>query len=328
MTGLGIMRPALAAIVLCAVAAVAAPALAQTSGKTWTEPPYNPPVGSAWSVLSKTDSEENRPGGERITAQIVSRTEFTVDEKLPGGYRVSYVTRDIKMTGNAPGRQIVEMAFSSMKDIVIRGRVDAAGKPVAVDNLDEVKTSMRAVIASMAQAFDKNPKLADFVRQMMSGLLNVEGPQAAPVYMEDLATLAAGQGTGLAPGTVKRADEPISTPLGGAINSTLETRLESFDGAAGTARYIRKRKFDPASMKAVTLALSEKLAAAADNKVLTPEVLKQMKDIAFEIESESVISVEGGMTRNIDDRSFTSARLMGQVMSKTEKKTITVTPLK
>jgi hypothetical protein len=308
---------------LCAVVA-AAPALAQQ----WTEPKFEPQVGSAWSVVSMTDSEKNGPNGPLVTQQVRTRTEFTVDEKLPTGFRISYVTREIKIEGNAPGGKIAETAFAAMKDIVIRGRTDATGKPVVVENLDEVKANMRGVIARLSQAYEKNPKVADLMRQILSGLLDVDATRAAETYMDDMSLLAAGQNTGILPGAVKRQDETVESPLGGFIKTSLETRLESFDAGAGKVRYIRKRAFDPESMKAVTLALTEKMMAAGNGKPLPPAVLEQLKDISFSVENETVISVEGGMTRTIDDRSFTSARLMGQTMRKTEKKTVAVSRIK
>ncbi len=322
----GRRRPLAGAVFGAAIFAVlSAPALAQT----WSEPKYNPEVGSTWSVVSVSDSEDMRPGGQRLTQQIRSRTEFTIDEKLPDGFRISYVTREIKIVGNAPGNQIAEMAFSAMKDIVVHGRTDASGKPVAVENFDEVKSTMRTVIARMTQAFEKQPKVADVVRQMMSGILDVGPARAAEVYMEDLPPLAAGQTTGIVPGGVRRQNESTPSPIGaGAMKSTLETRLESFDAASGKARYVRKRVFDKDSMRTVVLALSEKLMSATDKKAQTPEILRQIKDISFDIESEAVISVEGGMTRRIDDRSVTTARLMGHQMRKVEKKTVAVTRLK
>ncbi len=302
----------------------AAPACAQK----WTEPKYDPEVGSAWSVVSLTESEKSAPGGPLVTQKVRTRTEFTIDEKLASGFRISYVTREIKVDGNAPGGKIAEAAFSAMKDIVIRGRTDATGKPVVIENLDEVKSKMLDVIARLAQAFEKNPKVADLTRQILNGFLDVDATRAAEVYMDDMPLLAAGQNTGIMPGAVKRQDETVDSPLGGFIKSSLETRLEWFDAAAGQVRYIRKRVFDPDSMKAVTLVLTEKMMAAGNGKPLPPDFLQQLKDISFSIENETVISVEGGMTRTIDDRSFTSARLMGHSMRKTEKKTVAVSRIK
>lgn len=311
---------------LVAVAFVCLSAQAQAQNRDWSERRYDPAPGSRWAVVSRTDTEENRGPEPTSTRRLETRNEFSIDEKLADGFRISYVMREIRLTGTAPTNAIAEKAFGAMKDIVIRGRTNAAGKPLAVENIDEVKSNVSVVVANLVRAFDKNPKVAELIRQMLEGFMIVDGPQAAETYMEDMLVLAAGQSTGIMPGAVKRQDESVPSPLGaGSIKSTLETRIESFDATAGNVRYIRKRVFDPAAMKAVVVSLTEKMIAAAGNQTIPPEVLSQIKDISLEIESEMVITVEGGMTRMIDDRSVTTARLMGRIMRKIEKKTMSVT---
>lgn len=316
-----------------ALAALAAlcfhvPSPGAAQAQSYTEVKYAPEVGSRWSVLSVSDSEEIKPGSATVNQKITTTSDFTVEEKLPTGYRVAYAMRDIKIEGNAPARELVETAFAGMKDLVVRGRINASGKPVSVDNMDEVKVSISKVVDRMTKSFESKPAVANFLRQLLGGFLDVDSSRAPEVYMEDVTRLASGQTTGIAPGTVKRESDSVPTPMGAPIKSTLETRIESFDNAAGKVRYIRKQAFDKESLKNVTLALTEKLVAAAGNKQITPEVMAQLKDVKFDLESEAVITVEGGMTRKIDDRSVTTAQLMGHIMRKTEKKITTVTAIK
>ncbi|MDO9020464.1 MAG: hypothetical protein Q7V43_26295 [Myxococcales bacterium] len=315
------LRPALAVVVaLCLHSAAQA--------QTWKEPRYNPEIGSRWAVVSQSLSEEKR-GDQTVSNRIDTRTEFSIDEKLADGFRISYVTREIRLSGSAPGNAIAEKAFGAVKDIVIRARTDAAGKPLVVENLDEVKSSMRSVVASMAQSFDSNPKVAALIRQLMEGFLIVDGEQAAATYMEDLPQLAAGQSTGLILGEVKREDESVPNPLGGgAIKSRLETRLVTFDAAAGKARYVRNRMLDPEALKGTIATLVEKLAAAAGNQKVTPEVLLAIKDVSLIMDNKVTIDVEGGMTRAVEDRSVMTASLMGRQMRKVERKAVTVTRMK
>jgi hypothetical protein len=303
-------------------------AQAQTPTQTWQEPRYNPEIGSRWAVVSQSLSEEKR-GDQTASNRIDSRTEFSIDEKLADGFRISYVTREIRLSGSAPANAIAEKAFGSVKNIVIRARTDASGKPLAIENLDEVKSSMRNVVASMARSFDSNPQVAALVRQLMEGFLIVDGEQAASTYMEDLPQLAAGQSTGLMPGAVRREDDSVPNPLGGdALKSKLETRLVTFDAAAGKARYVRKRVVDPEALKGTVAAMAEKLAAAAGGNKVTPEVLRAIKDVSLAMDNEATIDVEGGMTRAVEDRSVYTASLMGRQMRKVERKTVTVTRMK
>lgn len=314
-------RPALAGLMFgaAAFAFMAAPASAQS----WSELKYNPEIGSRWLLVSQSDSEDSRPGAQTVIQHITSRAEFIIEEKLPSGYRISYVNRSVKLSGTAPALALAETAFSAMKDIVIKARTDTAGRPVVIENFEEVKSSMRTVIDRLAQGFDKNPQAAAMIRQMMEGFLIGTDTQAAQLYLEGMPDLAAGQNTGIAPGAVRRDEDSMASPFGGVIRSSLETRLESFDAGAGKVRYIRKRMFDPEAMKAVTLAVVDKMMAGS--KAVTPEVRQLMDGIKLSIESEAVISVEGGMTRTIDDRSVTTMNVMGQIARKLEKKTYAVT---
>jgi hypothetical protein len=307
--------------VLAVLAALCFPAIAQT----YSEVKYAPDTGSRWQIVSVTDSEEIKPGSATVIQKVTMTSDFTVEEKLPTGYRVSYAMTGFKIEGNPPARELVETALSAMNGVVVKGRVNASGKPVAVDNFDEVKTSVSTVVDRMAKAFADKPAVAGFMRQLLNGFLDVDSSRAPEVYMEELTVLAAGQSTGIMPGGVKREDNAVPTPMGAAIKSTLETSIESSDNAAGKVRYIRKQAFDEASLKSVTLGLTEKLVAAAGNKQITPEMMAQMRDVKFGIESEMVVTVEGGMTRKIDDRTVTTAQLMGHIMRKTEKKITTVT---
>lgn len=319
-----------ATLVLRTVAAVAllglsAPVFAQSG--PWTERPYNPPAGSRWSIVAQTDTEETRAGGERRDRHVNMRSELTIDEKTPTGFKISYVVRDISVTGNAPGIAVMQTAFGAIKDIVVRGRADPSGKPFVVDNLEEVKAAMRVVVERMAKAFESKPQAAVILKQMLVDMFIVDGSEAARLYMEELPVLAAGQNTGLKPGGVRREDEKMDSPLGGsAIKSTLVSRLTAWDETTGKAFITRKREMDAQALKEATLALTQKIMSAASDKA-TPQMLEQLKDIKFTLENEAVIEVQDGMARRVDDRTFMNTSLMGHTMTKIEKKVVTVTPL-
>jgi hypothetical protein len=179
-------RPLQAALIAgAALASLHAPASAQN----WSEPKYNPEIGSRWLLVSQSDSEDNRQGGQSVTQHIAGRAEITIEEKLPGGFRVSSVNRAMDVSGAAPGLALAATAFSAMKDIVIKARTDASGKPVVVENYDEVKANMRTVIDRLAQGFDKNPQAAAMIRQLMAGFLLGTDTDAARNYLEGMPIL-------------------------------------------------------------------------------------------------------------------------------------------
>jgi hypothetical protein len=312
-------------IIVAVVGARASAAFAQSG--PWTERLYNPPAGSKWSIVSRDDAEESHSTGERRERHIDTRAELTIEEKTPTGFKISYVVRDFTATGNVPGLELTQAAFGSIKNIVVRGRADPSGKPFVIDNLEEVKTAMRGVVDRMSKAFESKPQAAAILRQLLEGMLIVDGSEAARIYMEDLPTLAAGQNTGLKPGTSRREDEQLNSPLGGGkIKSVQVLQLTSWDDTTGKAFITRKREMDPATLKDVTVALTQKIIAAADNRT-TPQMLEQLKNITFKMENEAVIEVQDGMSRRIDDRSYSFISLMGSSITKTEKKVVTVSPM-
>jgi hypothetical protein len=315
------IRPGYPILVLI-VALLAAPVAAQT----YNEKPYDPPAGSKWQIVSDTSTHESRPGQGDRDQRVQTRADLTIDEKRPDGFfRVTYTNRGIDVTGSAPATKIVADAYAAMRDIPIRARLDSAGRPVEVENLAEVKAAMRGVVDEIAAKFDSNPKAAAFVRQIFKGLLDVEGRDAATTYLEELPQLAVVQNIGLQPGKTRQDTETNASPLGGTFKTLLTTRLDSYDGKAGSARFIRKREFDKESLREAVMEIARKLAAIGDNKTVTPEVLEIMKKVNFSIDGETVYDVQNGMTVRIDDREFTTASVMGTTFTKQQKKAVAVT---
>ena len=310
------------ALFLAAVLTVATTARAQT----YVERPYNPPVGSKWQIVSHTSTVENRPGSGNRDEQIVTLADLTVDEKLPEGFRVTYTNRSIDVTGNAPVTKLVGEAYSAMSNVPIRARLDKAGRPVEVENIADVKTKMGEVVDKIAARFDSNPKAAAVIRQMFRGLTDVEGRDAATTYLEELPQLAAVQNIGLQPGNVRKDTETNPSPIGNVnFKTILTTRLDSHDNKTGKARFTRKREYDKESLREAVMEMVRKLAAAGDNKVITPDAIEVIKQVNFTIEGETVYDVDNGMTVRIDDREFTSASVFGATFTTRQKKTVAVT---
>ena len=285
-------------LIMVAVSGAATTAAFAQSGP-WTERPYNPPVGSKWSIVSVSEAEEVRPPNGNRNQQVRTVSELTIDEKLADGFRVSFVTRDLQITGNTPGAEIGAAAFGAIKGIV-----------------DRVVDSVKG-----------NPQVAAVVRQMLEGMLVADDKATAQALMEDPVALSAGQGTGLKPGTVKREADNLPSPLGGGIlKSTLVTQLTKWDDKAGTARVTRQREMDPDALKGVVVEIARKLSAAASDKV-TPEMIEMMKKVSMEITSTTHYDTRDGMTMAIEDSSTTTASVTGITFKKFEKKTVTVTPM-
>jgi hypothetical protein len=321
------MRPRIAIHALSVALALLATQIAGLAlAQTYAERPYDPPVGSKWQIVSDTSSHENRAGQGDRDQRIQTRAELTIDEKLPDGFfRVTYTTRGIDVTG-PPSVKIVADAYSAMKDIPVRARLDQAGRPVEVENLAEVKAKMKSIVEQIVKRFDSNPKIADVIRNLLQALIVAEGRDAAAVYLEELPQLATVQNAGLKSGDVRRDTENNPNPFGGPpFKIAVTIRLDSYDDKAGKARFIRKREFEKESLREAVLEITRRFAAATDNKTITPEMMDMMKKINFSIEGETVYDVDNGMTVRVDDREFTSASVMGTTFTKQQKKTVAVT---
>ncbi len=319
--------PAIVAAALLAACVCALPASAQQ--QPYVEKPYNPPVGSRWSVHSETKSVEHRTAGEERNQQTIIRSELTIDQKLADGYRISYVNREIKVTGNTPVARVLGDVFIAMKDVVVRARTDAAGMPVEVENVDEVKAALKQVVEATTAKFQSNRPAGAFVRDMLLKMYDVPAKEAARVYLDELPQIAVVQNSGLKPGQARRERDDLTSPFGGdPVKSEMVTRLESWDDKTGQATIVRKREIDPESLKQMALGGARQLAKVGDKNAITPEVLEAMKSITFSMTAETRYLVENGATRSISEREITTASVMGTTLRKEQDKTVTVQPLK
>ena len=236
---------------------------------------------------------------------------------------------EIKVTGNTTAARLLGDVFGAMKDVVIRARTDASGKPVEVENLDEVKTALKQVVEAMTAKFQSNPPAGAFVREMLLRMFDVNAKDAARIYLDEVPQLAAAQNSGLKPGEARRERDDFPSPFGGgAVKSELVTRLESWDDKTGQTTIVRQRETDPESLKQMALSGARQLAKVGDQNAITPEVLETMKSITFSMTSETRYLVENGATRTMNEREITTASVMSHTMRKEQDKNVMVTPLK
>ena len=290
------------------------------------ELPYNPPVGSHWVIDTETSTDDQRPGGPR-TSDIKTHAEMTVDAKTADGFRISYVSRGATFEGNAPMLPIMRQAFKALENVTIHATTDLSGKPIRVDNLDEAKSAMRALLDTMLAPFKDKPQVAAVMNQMMSRMIDVDATEAATVYLEELPALARAQGTGMKPGDVRHSTDSAANPLGGgALKSNSAFELTEADAATGKRVYVRTTAYDDASLKEMTQSVSRKLLAASGDASNAEQIEKLLKSMALSLDERTTFEVEGGMTRKVSERTLTMASAMGHQLSKTENKTITVSP--
>lgn len=307
-----------ALLALCAAPSLAAEAV---------ERPYDPPVGSHWTIEAAASSDEARPEGLRHQS-IKTRAELSIDEKTADGFRITYVNRGATAEGNVPMLPIMLSALKALENVPIHATTDLAGKPVRVDNLDEAKAAMRNMLGTMMEPFHDKPQLVAVLAQMVNGLIEVDANQAAATYMEELPALAKAQNTGMKPGEVRRSTKTVDNPLGGAaglkLNATFE--LTEDDAATGKLVFVQTSSYDEASMKELMQSVTNKLLAATGDPAQTERIAKLVKEMVLTQDERTTFEVEEGMTRKIAKKSVTVAHLLGHSLTKTETKTVTVTP--
>lgn len=293
----------------------------------YVERPYDPPVGSRWLIETEMRSEETRADGlKTLTAK--SRAELTVEEKTADGFRVSYVNRGVTLDGTSPSVPLLRLAFKPIENVVIRAATDSSGKPLRVENLDEVRGAMRSMRDNIVKPFADKPKLVEILNRIMVNLLEGDAQTAARNYLDDVPHLARAQNTGMKPGEIRRTTDALPNPLGGGqLKSNVMFHLVSADSSAGTAQYVVTRSYDADSMKESLAGITRRMMTAAGENVAPEQVEKMLKEMNLALDERTVIDVENGVARRMSEttRNMVSAR--GYRLTKNQTKTVVVTPV-
>lgn len=317
-----------AAAIIVAGLAVLVPAMAGPSARAaeFIESRYDPPVGSRWLIESEVRSEETKSDGLK-TLESKSRAELTIEEKTADGFRIAYVNRGISLGGTSPSVPLLRLAFKPIENVVVRAATDRSGKPLRVENLDEVRGAMRAMRDNILKPFADKPKLVEILNQIMTNLLEVDEQTAAKNYLDDIPQLAKAQSTGMKPGEIRRTSDTVANPLGGGqLKSNVMFHLVSADASTGKAQYVSTRSYDADSMKESLAGVTRRMMMAAGENVTPEQVEKMLKEMNMTFDERAVIDVENGVARKMSEttRNVVSAR--GYTLTKHQIKTVTVTP--
>ena len=288
---------------------------------------YDPPVGSKWIIDSEIRSADNRPDGPRSSVTKF-RAELTVDARTPDGFRITYVNRGTSIEGNDPTAPLLRPAMKALENIAIHASTDLSGKPVRVDNLDEAKAAMRAMVDSLSTPFQDKPQVLAVLKQILNNVIEVDAERAAESYLEGMTSLTRAQNTGMKLGETRRASHAADNPLGGGsgtLKSNEAFELTEVDPATGKRVYVSTIAYDMASMKEFLQSVTRKLMAAADSGVNPERIDGLVKSMVLTLDERTVYEVEDGMTRKVTEKSVSTARAMGHNLQKTGDRTITVT---
>jgi hypothetical protein len=307
------IAPAAALVVCCFAPGIALAA-------DWVERPYNPPVGSRWTIEDDLSNEQDDNG--RISKKTFNTTsELKIVGKDAGGFHVVYARRAASYNNDDKDEEaMARPAIAALQGIEYRVTTDLAGKPLRVDNLDDVKAAVRRLISGIASGSSKDPKVAAAMRQVLAPMLDIDEKSAAELYMDQLPILALAQNTGLKPGETRRDSVAQINPIGKlVVNRTLT--LTEADPASGDAKFILVESYDPEGMRAFQTAFLERLRQQGAD-VSEPE--KTVKELELTLDKHSEFKVVGGMTRNVTEDSTMVAKLVGTKRAINSRKVVTI----
>jgi hypothetical protein len=284
----------------------------------WTEKPFDPPVGSRWIIQRDLTKEETRrENGHEATqhSEMKITSELTIEAKTATGYRIAYRRIKSSYEGNGGDVAAARAALGALDNVVFRASTDASGRPLRVENIDDVRKTMRTMIDRLT-ASGVDPQIAANVRQLLEGLTRLDAEQAAQASLDEVPALAIGQNTGLKPGQTRRDAVAVANGIGPPMIKRMALSIASADAASGDVRFALTEDYDPDSIRALLVALAGKLGR-------DPEDMKRMN---ITLDGRTDIEVAGGMTRAMHRQSTMMSNLMGNTLVIKDRKDVTVTP--
>lgn len=121
--------------------------------------------------------------------------------------------------------------IGTLENIEYRGEMDASGKPLRVDNVDEVKAGLRKRVDRLAGL---DPANAATLRQTFAPLLDVDATSAVN-SLDELPNLALAQTTGLKLGETRRSSFSEPSGIGPPLVINRELWIAKADPASGDA---------------------------------------------------------------------------------------------
>ena len=291
----------------------------------WAEPQFDPAPGSHWTIQT-TESIQNNADGHVQNSLVTTKSDLAIEQKTADGFTVSYTLRDAQFQGDPQTASLVGPITKAMENVVVHATLAPNGMPVRVDNFDEVLATVHSAIDQMTAPLGNSPR-AGLLRAVATRMLVADAQHAPRVYLDNLATLAVGQNTGLHPGEVHHSDEAIANPFsGGPIKSDTALQIDGADPATGKVHYVRTQGFDPGATQALLRLLAEQQLKETDTPQEPDSVDKVLKDFAMSLNGRTEFDVEGGMTRSVKEEDTATAAIPNHKIIKIDNKQTTVAP--
>jgi len=283
---------------------------------------YDPPIGSQWTLHSQWREDDTRIG-KTTTMTVTYTAQFTIEEKTPGGFRISYVMRDLDIQGSTSQAALSKILLQPQIGVVAQIDADQNGKPVRVENFPEVQAAYQKGVADAVAAIaaHASPESASKARAILDANTPQDAEKAAE-KVDDLSLLSLAQNAGLSLNEVRSGSQISSSPFSAEpISTTTSLSLTSNDVASGKQMLVRTETYDPIALKRYALDAFKKLS---------PDAAAKMDEIAAQMSTTRVdraeFTVERGMTTGVAEDTTLEIKEADLTMTKRQRKEVTVTP--
>lgn len=302
------------------VAVVATVALASPQAlAAWTEKPFNPKIGSRWTLVSELDRTETRvENGSRgvVALKKTIRAELVFNEKTAdGGYRITFTWRDAKASGDPNEVALVKIESAVMNGLAIRAVLDRNGKPLRVENLADIRSKRQEIIDRLSATMSDAQQVAA-LRRTLEGLTSVD-EVGATSHLSDLELLSTAQNTGLRAGETRRTTKETPNGIGPPLAKVRELSIAQTDAATGDVLVLLTEAYSEESMRAFLSVVAKRAGQANADDM---QKMKMSLDNRFEI------GVVDGMGRTLNETSVTASDLMGNTMTIKDARKVMVAP--
>src|SRR5215469_16345 len=288
------------------------------SAADWAERPYNPPVGSRWTIERDLSTELSDNGAvTKDTFKITS--ELRIVGKEGTQFDITYARRKFSYeSGDAEEQKAMLASLPALQNIEYRVVTDAGGMPLRVENLAEAKAAMRAAFDATAKSLSDNPQVAESMRRGLAPMLDADEKSAAELYLDEVPTLAKAQNTGLKLRETRREAAIEPSPIGQIkLNRTLT--LSDADPASGKAVVVLTESWDPDSTRTLFDHLLERAGLGDDERK------KKIATLEVSLDKRTTFDVADGMTRRAIVESTTLSNLWDTHRVVKSRKVVTIT---
>jgi hypothetical protein len=321
---LGIPRAPLGVIVsACLSIAVSIALGSSVRAADWVEPPFNPPLGTTFTVSTLRDYQKTSEEGTQKTTENmhwVGKAAVTYLEKTAEGYRVRYVRGSTQVDGASPKVSASRIIAPVVENLELVAITDRNGVPLRLENVEAVRKAASAVIDRISSG--KDPTFGAALHRIFADMIGAD-PAAAVRMTEDLPLMAKAQGAGLTLGEVRKTSFAEDSGMGVPLHTAREMLLLKVDPASKTETVVIEDSVDPPSIRRMLTEVVRRAAQPGE------DISDREKTIAAEtmsIANRYEFDVFDGMTREMRSSSITQTKGPGYSIIIAEHKTVTLTP--